>query len=738
MENTCQPNMPVPVSPSAVSAASRGADYDDGYDRLNHLRDHWNILLKRKWWVIGTFLSAVITVGLITFSLTPSYRSASTLQITQDNPASIMGERDPLMAMAGQDSLTRFYETQYLILSSRPMAYRIIESLNLADHPDYQILREQNPEKSPVEINSIIADAFLKKLEVRPKKRSYLVDVAFESDDKRLAQQVPNAIAQEYVKFSMNTRQQSYALIKEWLEKELQQLGSKVEASEAKLYQHGQKKDFLSLEGKDNVIVGKYVDLNMLLTKAQSERAVREAQYRQIKEKGLDAPLITNNLLVQKLREEAIAQEAKVSGINKIYDANYPQLQAEQAKLTDLRSRLNHEVQRIGVSIEADYEVALRAENLLREAMASQKTQVVDLQNNLVQHHILKRDMQTNEQLYQALLARMKEASVASTMVASNVAMIAPAEVPLKPYKPSKRYNLGLAAFFGLLGGVALAFAVEYFDDSIKTTEELERICRAPVLGVVPLWRQDRKKDLEAKDARFSMLDQPNSMVAEAIRHVRTSVMLSCAGRPPGRIMVTSPNPGEGKTTLSINLAIAIAMSRGKVLLIDGDLRKPSVHRAFHKPGEPGLSNYLSGNAQVSEIVYPTESDNLFFIPAGTVPPNPTELTGSRAFTELLAELQGEFQHLIIDTPPIIGFADARALSSLMDAVLVVIRHHSTTRAAGQLTRQLLLQSHSASIGVVLNMVESRKMGYNGYYKYYDYYNSYYQLYHNNGREDHK
>ena len=179
-------------------------------------------------------------------------------------------------------------------------------------------------------------------------------------------------------------------------------------------------------------------------------------------------------------------------------------------------------------------------------------------------------------------------------------------------------------------------------------------------------------------------------------------------------------------------------MSRGKVLLIDGDLRKPSVHRAFHKPGEPGLSNYLSGNAQVSEIVYPTESDNLFFIPAGTVPPNPTEFMGSRAFTELLAELQGEFQHLIIDTPPIIGFADARALSSLMDAVLVVIKHHSTTRAAGQLTRQLLLQSHSASIGVVLNMVESRKMGYNGYYKYYDYYNSYYQLYHNNGREDHK
>jgi len=559
------------------------------------------------------------------------------------------------------------------------------------------------------------------------------VEINFKSPDKKLTQKVPNAIYQEYVKFSMVTRHQSYKLIREWLETELHQFAAKVEASEINLYKQGKQKGFLSLESKEeNVIVRKYVELNDLLTKAQAERTKKESEYRQIKQKGLDAPLIVNNLLIQKLREETIGQEAKVSSINKIYDKNYPQLQAEEAKLKDRRMRLNSEVQRIRASIEADYEAAVRTENLLREAVTSQKGDVANLQDNLVDHHILKRDLLTNEQLYQALLARMKEASVASTMVTSNVAVIVPAEFPLKPYLPKKLLNLALAAMIGLIGGIGLAFLMEYLDDSIKSNVELERVCHIPSLGVLPFLSQNGRPALEEGASlrpELVLYSQPKAMLSEAIFNVRTAVLLSSPGGPPGIIIVTSANPGEGKSTVSVNLASALASNGKRVVIVDGDMRKPVIHTIFDQPGQPGLANFLSGGASLAEILKPTQIPDLFFIPAGPVPPNPVQLVTSEAFTELLKELKRDFNYVIVDTPPLIGFTEARAISSLADGVLLVVKHHETSRGAVRLAVQLLAQVRAPISGAVLNMVQSDRLGYGGYYGYYKHYRHYYKQY---------
>lgn len=721
------------VSDSNSPPVLHSHDYNRGAEQNQNLRDYWNILIKRKWWVISAFLGLVVTVGLVTLLMTPIYRSSTILQIVQDNPSAMMGERDPMAMMAGQDTMARFYETQYMLLNNRTILYRIIDVLNLTEHPEYKTLKEKYQKQSPQALRDDIAKSLEKNLEIKPLKRSYLVEIFFKSPDKGLSQEVPNAIYQEYIKFSMLTRRQSYKLIREWLDSELGQLATKVEASERKLFEQGKEKDFLSLESKEeNVIVRKYVELNGLLTKAQAERAVKESQYRQIKEKGLDAPLTVNNLLIQKLREETIGQEAKVSSINKIYDKNYPQLQAEEAKLKDLRMRLNNEVQRIRTSIQADYETALRAENLLKDAMEFQKNNVVNLQDNLVQHHILKRDLQTNEQLYQALLARMKEASIASTMVTSNVAVIVPAELPLKPYLPKKKLNLALAAVIGLLGGVGMAFLVEYWDDSVKTTDELERICRIPSLGVVPFLSHNGQPALEERPAgelELATVSQPRSMVAEAIFHIRTAVMLSSSGGPPGIVVVTSPNPSEGKSTLSMNLAASMATMGRKTVLIDCDLRKPSINAIFDHPGQPGLSNFLTGGASLDEILCPTRIPDLFFIAAGAVPPNPVQLVTSEAFTELLQKLEKDFQHVIVDTPPLIGFTDARAISSLAGGVLLVVKHHATSREAMRLAVQLLSQVRAPILGAVLNMAEKGNLGYGGYYGYYKYYSHYYKKY---------
>jgi succinoglycan biosynthesis transport protein ExoP len=708
-------------------------DYRSETGLTPHLRDNWNILKKRKFWVLAVFLGVVVIVGLVTFLMTPIYRSSTILQIVQDNNSAVLGERDPLAMMNGQDTQARFYETQYLLLNSRSLLYRIIDILNLTEHAAYKPLKEKGQNKSPQWIKDAIAESLYKNLGIQPLKRSYLVEISFKSPDKALSQEVPNAIYQEYVKFAMVTRHQSYKLITEWLGTELHKFATKVETSERELYAQGKKKDFLSLESKEeNVIVRKYVELHDLLTKAQAERTQKESQYRQIQKKGVDAPPIVNNLLIQKLREATIAQEAKVSSINKIYDQNYPQLQAEEAKLRDQRMRLNNEVQRMRASIEADYEAAVRTENLLREAVASQKGNVVNLQDDLVQHHILKRDMLTNEQLYQALLARMKEASVASTMVTSNVAVIAPAEFPLKPYLPKKTLFLSLAAVVGLLGGISMAFLMEYLDDSVKTTEELERGCHIPSLGVVPFLSQNGQPALEAgtsEKPELATFSQPKSMLGEALFHVRTSVLLSSPGGPPGTIIVTSANPSEGKTTISVNLASALALNGKKVVIIDADMRKPRIHTIFQHPGYPGLSNFLTGGASLTETLQPTDVPDLFIIPAGTVPPNPAQLVTSEAFMGLLQELKKDFHHVIVDTPPLIGFADALAISSLADGVLLVVKHHSTSREAIRLGVQLLTQVRAPILGAILNMAQRDKLGYGGYYDYYKYYSHYHKKY---------
>jgi polysaccharide biosynthesis transport protein len=689
---------------------------------IDRIRDLWYKLLSRKKLILAVFITIVAATGLYVIFKQPVYRSTATLQIMQNQ--SILGERDPAALLGMDDSANKFYETQYMILNSRTMASNLIAALNLKDHQEFKEIKEHYSGESPQEIEYRYIKFFLKNLDVKPIRKSYLVEVSYKSTDKKLAQDVANAVYLEYTRFAMQTRQQSFGMIKEWLEGQLNQLAVKVEDSEKKLFEHGKQKDFYSLEGKDNVIVSKYIELSMLLTRAESDRRVKEAQFKQIKEHGVDAPLITNNPLIQKIREEAISQEAKFASLNKIYDTNFPQLQADQAKLRDLKLRLKNEVKRTRDSIEADYQASLKAENLIRSSLEAQKAHVGDLQNNLIYHHNLKRDLQANEQLYQGLLARMKEASVASTMVASNVAVIAPGEVPVKRDSPKPLLYLGVASILGLLGGIGIAMLLDHVDDSIKTVAEMEQFCQIPLLAMVPNLSLDSEDNHKEKSSELVMLEHPRSHMAESIHHLRSSIMLSAPGGAPPIIMVTSPNPAEGKTTISLNLAVSLALNHTKTLIIDADMRKPSVHKAFHKPNQPGLSNLLTGNATLEEVVHSTPLSDLYFIPAGSLPPNPIEILLSQGIRDLLNRLHAEYSFIVIDTPPIVGFADARIISSLVNAVVLVISHNKTSRKAGHMAAQMLFSGNAKILGGVLNMSQNDSLRYEGYLhkSYKDYY----------------
>ena len=760
MSNQDQPPMVVPsyyhlASPPPPPQPPR-MDYDSETYRGRDLRGYLHILLKRKWWVIGTFLTIFLAVALYTFLRTPIFRPAATLQITQDNPGSQVSVDDKLSKLTGSDSLEKFQQTQYKILQSQSLAQRVIQALNLPEHLDFKSLREKNPDKNDAEIENAMMALFLKKLEVTPVRNSYLVEVSFQSPDKAMAQRVVNAIADEYMYLSIDRRNESFALVRKWLDKQLQEMAAKVQEAQKKLYKFGQQTDIYTLEDKDNVVVQKFIDLSSLLTKAQAEKMAKEAQFKQIQEKGPNAPLIVNHPLVAQLRQQLVAQQAKVSALQKVFRGEHPDLLAERANLAELQGRLQGEVQRLQESVKADYEAANRTEKLLSDSFSDQKGQMAKLQDNLTDFQILKRDAQTNEQFYQALLARVKEANIAGTMVPSNVAVIDPGRLPDKPFKPKTKRDLALAAVLGLTLGVGMALLLEHLDDSIQSVDDMERACSLPSLGIVPLlgsngrislsrrgksealgiWRylprlqRGGRGNVEAADMDLIVYKQPQSMVSEAIRHVYSSIMLSTSGRPPGAVMVTSPNPSDGKTTFVSNLAQSYALNERQVVMIDCDLRKSKLHKIYQLDSQPGLSNYLTGSATLEEILRPTTIPNLAIITSGAKPPNPGNLLNSETFKELLAQLRERFHQIIIDTPPVLGFADARFVSALVDGVLLVTRHNVTHKSAGRLAHQLLTQA--PVLGAVLNCVGHYGHSYGGYYYHYHY--KYYSKYYDDQR----
>lgn len=719
--------------------------------------DYLQILKKRKWWAIGTFLGIVAAVGLVCLLMTPIYKGVVMLEITEDNPAGHLGEKDALAKMMGGSEGDKFQATQISILCSRSIARQIIQQLNLLEHPEFTDLKDKDPKMSQEEYMSRAIDRFLNKcLVVAPVKDTFLVEVVFKGYDRVMAQSVVNAIAKQYMRLVIDRRGESYELVREWLDKQLEEMEKKLQVSQKKLFSFGQQAEFYSLDDKDNIIIRKFIELSDLANKAEAERMAKEAQYRQLAEKGSDAPLVTNNPLIMNLRQAMVDQKSKVSGMRENYLGGHPEMQREQARLSEMQGRLNGEVKRVTESVKADYEASMKAEKLVKKSFEEQKGSMEKLQSQLVDFNILKRDAETTSGLYQAVLARMKETSIAATMAPSNVAVIDPPELPWDPWMPMTKIFMAVACLLGLTTGVGAAFYVEHLDDSLKSGEELEQASRFPSLAVVPQLDYVEKYEKKAlmggsgvmkylpwtktgagqqqglvagvENMEMIAFQKPQSVVSEAIRHLRTSIMLSTPGGSPSTMMVCSSSPEEGKTTISSNLSISLALDGRKVLLIDCDLRKPRIHGIFKRHLQPGLSNYLTKSVSLEDIIQSTDVPNLSIIPAGTIPPNPVELINSERFRDLLEELKSEFHHIIVDTPPILGFSESRIIASLVGGVVLVAKHESTPREAARMSARLLNQVGAQVLGTVLNQVKLRGRGYGKDYHYYyhDKYKSYY------------
>jgi polysaccharide biosynthesis transport protein len=381
--------------------------------------------------------------------------------------------------------------------------------------------------------------------------------------------------------------------------------------------------------------------------------------------------------------------------------------------------------------LQAEYKAALQNERQLEAALGRQETLARQLGTNMAEYNLLRRDVDTSRELYSALLSRLRETQVSAALFTSNISVVDRAEIPSTPSRPRTSLNLLLACLVGLFGGVGLAFAFEYLDTNIKDTKEVEMVLHVPMLGLVPTWsalRGHRRRQLLAAangDAgSFALVAQAEmaSVFAEAFRNLRTNLLYSAPDHPPKTIMVTSLHPGDGKTSLATNLAITLAqLGAGEVLVIDADMRRSNLHEIFGVHQAPGLSTFLTGQAELFDVIMATPVGNLFVIPSGRSPLNPAELLASRRLRETIPTLGERFSYIVFDTGPLFGPTDAAILAGQVEGVVLILRHGRASREAAQRAIRNLMSIRAKLLGVILNDVDIHGNGYYGY-RYFDYY----------------
>jgi capsular exopolysaccharide synthesis family protein len=715
------------------------------------LRDYGKVLRKRRWSVLAALLITLTTTAIFTFAMKPIYRGTTTIQINKESPQIV--DFKEIFAINTMDM--DYYQTQYKILESRSLAKRVIQANSLFNHPEFspekesspfQIWRSsivkkgsewltfQNEKASPLSEDgkesaqdSLTINEFLDKLKVEPIRNSRLVKVHFDSQDPNLAKQVPNTLAELYIQQNLEARFKATEQAKEWLTRQLDDLKGKVEKADETLRAFGSRHGIISLEEKENIVIQRLSELNEALAKAEAERMAKEALYRQTQSPNSDSlPSILENKLVQELKQTYIQLEAQYMKLSEsFFKPDWPEMRRLKDQMETVQSRLNGEIKKIVAGMKNEYESSLRKEILLRNAFEEQKTRAMEMQQRAIQYNILKREADTNKELYKGLLQRMKEAGVSAGITASNIQVVDQAEMPTKPFKPNKRLNLLLAAVVGLFLGVGLAFFLEHLDDTIKTPEDLQNLIRLPSFGIVPEGAYERRRLVDSNHSfpvELATSDYPKSMLSEAYRSIRTSILLSSSGNPPKTIAVSSPNPGEGKTTTVMNTAIVLAQTGARVIIIDADMRKPRIHKVFGKENGVGLSSFLSGNADLEAVVQQSKIPDLYYIPSGPIPPNPSELLGSVLFKKMIEGLGSRFHYLIIDSPPLLAFSDSVIISTNVDGVVMVVIGGKTPRETLKRSKEVLLQVDARILGVVINRARVRGAEYGSYYHRYYYY----------------
>ncbi len=727
---------------------ARSFDYPYRIGEQHPLLSYWRILKKRKWTIVATFFIILVLAIIATLRMPRLYEAASRIAIYPEN-SNVLGLKDMENGVMSEDwDYNVSLETQLSILRSDALALKVIEALHLDSNPSFMGFTPVADASRGIGSADLGLDSrqiasmlsiFHSGLTVQVMPRTRVIELTYIHPDPQLAAEITNALVKTFVEENFRTKYESTSQTADWLSRELSDLQLKVQASEEKLVRYEKQKGIVGIDEKQNIVTAKLDELNKELTDAQTDRMQKEANYSlaQSGDPSGFAKLTADNLL-EKLRAQQAELETQYAQTTTQFGPSYPEVIQLRSQLNQIRNSIANEQKNLLSKVRDEYMAAIQRENLLTSAFDHQKQEANQLNESGIEYTALRRDADSNRQLYQSLLQRLKEASVTAGLRSSNIRVIDVARIPLAPDKPNVPRNIALGFLLGLVGGVALAFLQESMDTTVGSLEELSAITALPVLGMIPLQLADSgRRQLHSGGGSLiagSMVVgpvahvRPKSEAAESYRALRTSILLSSFGAPPKVVLVTSALPQEGKTTVSANSAVVLAQKGGRVLLVDADMRRPGIAKALGLKASGGLSTLLSGMDTMENVVVPFPGlPFLQVLPAGPIPPNPVELLGSSVMKDCIARWRNEFDHIIFDTPPCLSVTDSVVLSVEADRVILVARSGQTPKGAVQRASELLLQVNARVMGVVLNAFNVRSTGDNYYYYGSKYSGGYYQ-----------
>ena len=741
------------------------ADYEFGPRQEINLKEYWEKIRRRKRTVFSVAAVVFVLTAFWTFVQRPVYTAKGTLLIEKE--PNILSFEQVFQIETMRDD---FYQTQYRLLSGRTLADDVISRLKLYANEEFigkPDKRKKAPDPNDHVFRENLIDSFSRRLQVKPVRLTRLVEVSFDARDPKLAAECVNELASAFIDLNINMKYAATEQATEFLGQQIKSLQTDIEQKSGQLQDLEAKANIVALGDKETTIIDRLGELNKALTEVQIDRYKKEATYNELKNVTADfVPEAINNLLIQRLREDYVKLKREYQKMEERFQPDYPELQRAKVEMEAARKSLEDETQNLVKGAYSDYQTALKREGSLEAAFNEQKNTAFKMNSSAVLYNGLKIEVQNKKTLLDSLLRRESETGVEARLKGlrtSNVRVVDRAGAPVRPSSPRKARNLALALLLGFGGGLGLAFLFDFLDNSIKTSEDVERYAGLPTLGVVPRFsvdgtekgylygrrRKERKREEEQSEGVIQVAPEggevvapaaapkaapvnprmieliphhfPNSRLAESYRSIRTSLLLSSADQLLKTMIVTSALPGEGKTVSVANLAVTLAQSGKSVLVVDADLRKPRQHRVFNVKNTYGLTSYLTDSIELQKVVKTTAVPNLCLVNSGPVPPNPAELLGSEKMAAFIELLRDKCDYILFDMPPMLEISDALILGARVDGMILVVHGDSTSRDALRKAREKLDLLKVKTLGVIINNVNVDHRGYH----YKDYYYSY-------------
>lgn len=686
------------------------------------VHEYWRVLRRYKWLIISIALAFVAIGGVRTLMTTRLYTATVRLQIDR-NVAKIIESGNVAPAESGD---FEFLRTQYELLQSRGIAERVVSSLKLADDQDFLKPREFSilgkitgmfsssdgqTARTRAATERSQAGLILANRVVRPVAGSRLIDISYTDPVPARAQAITMGLADAFIASNLDKRFQANSYAKSFLEDQLKQLQVRLQDSEKVVLEFGQREQIIATSEKSSIAENNLASANAALGALISERIKNEQLYKQVESvEAATLPQFLTNQVIAGLREKRNALITEYQEKVETFKPSYPAMIQINNKIKEIERQLAVEVRTIKRSLKGAFDASVSQEGEMKRQIDSLRAEVLDLQKRSIQYNLLKREADGNRALYDSLLQRYKEVDVAGGIGANNVFIVDKAEVPGTPSSPQVMSNTLLAIVLGLLAGLAAAFVLERLDNTVATMDEVERLTGLATLGVIPNVGMDRELVTELEDIR--------SGVSEAYRTLCTSLHFATDHGLPKSMLITSSTASEGKSTSALMVSRHFAHMGLRVLLIDGDLRKPSLHLKLGVDNSKGFTNYLTGACSPLEAMQSTTTKNLTFMSSGPLPPNASDLLASPRLISFLTTGIEVFDFIIIDGPPVMGLADAQLLSNAVAATIFVVSSGSTSKHSIRAALKRLQFARSNVIGTVLTHYDSKNESYGYGYDY--------------------